>query len=337
MSVIIVLYEFGVLPFLLGLLWCRKKEQMGFCSLYVHGYVTMLSVFFIPAVILIRMRWLLSDLCKVWGIFSLFVPILCFLFIVTKEWIYADEFRYLAGNLKYAFSHLRGMLCVCLGVILFSIAWVMPDQSDHVPEIVGVSLKTNSMYVYQPYNMLPYADNSEKAWSPIDMLYATVSSLSKMNATVMIHMYAAFFLLVLYAAIGWFLADCFFKNQVQKKSIFTMLWAIFATVSVWSRRALAFGILQNIWNGETFLVACILPLVFAATLVVGNSIKEKDKMIWIDAAFLIESILCAQLMYVKGAFLAIFVIFGVFAAIWIQKGLNYGRGVRKCKADMGKL
>ncbi len=326
---LIVFYEFGVLPFLLGLLWRRKKHAMGFCSIYVHGYMTMFTLFFMLAVPMILLERSLTELAAVWAAVSAAAPVLLLALVLAQRGSYAQELRFLTGNFKMAVGRLRGMICLVALLVAFSVVWVVPSVEDDVPEIVGISVSTDTMYVYQPYTQIPYADNSEKVFSPIEMLYAAVAKLSGMNATVMIHMFVPSFLILLYVSVGWMASGYFFHSKLKERSLFAMLWMLTGTAAVCSVRALSIGILQNSWNGLTLLAECILPAAIIEGFAFHDKIMEQEKPKLPEILFLLVTLISAQLAAGKGAFLAAVVIVVCVGTAWIRKGYKNVSIIRK--------
>ncbi len=324
-----IFYEFGILPFLLGMLWCRKKQVMGFHSIYVHGYMTMFSIFYLLAVPYIVIGKSLSELVRAWTIVLVAVPVVWLVQICAHRQTYIGQLHYLICNIKIAMEKLRGMMCLLAVLIVFSTVWVIPSVEDDVPEIVGISIYTDTMYVYQPYTQILYADNLKKALSPIEMLYAASAKIANMDSTVMIHMCVPIFLIPLYGAVGWMVSEYFFKDRLRNRSLFEMLWMITGTAAVCSVRALSIGILMNSWNGLTLISECILPIALIEGFALYDGIVNRKKIDHQKFLFIVMIMIAAQLTVEKGMFLTLAIMAVCLGMALIRKGYKNVGVIRK--------
>jgi hypothetical protein len=323
MSFLVVLYEFGILPFLLGMLWCQKDKKMGFHSIYVHGYMTMFALFFVIAVPFIHQGRSLSELAGAWRVAAILAPVGMAAKILFNPKIFKSECMYLLGTYKEAKEYLWGMVCVMAILLVFSVTMVIPSAEDDVPEIVGISIATDTMYVYQPYSQIMYANNLEKARSPIEMLYAVGAVHSDMNSMVMIHLLLPIFLIVLYFAVGWRISGYFFPGRLFERKIFALFWAIFPSVACVSVRNISIGILQNSWNGTTLLTCCVLPLMMVESFSCIDIIMEKKRLNWYNFVWIIIIMISAQLLLDRGLYLSAIILAMCVVVKILEKGLRY--------------
>jgi hypothetical protein len=332
MSLLIVLYEFGILPFLLGMLWCQKEKKMGFHRIYVQGYMTMFALFWVIAVPLIHQGRSLSQLAAAWTVVSIAAPVLAAVKILVDTKMLRDErgkaavkeeLAYLAANFRFACRNMKGLLGLAAVLMAVSIFFIAPSAKDDTPEIAGVSVQSDTMYVYQPYTYIPYEDNSEGANSPLAMIYAVAARLSGMNPTTLIHWGVPVFLLLLYAAVGWFAAAVLFPAEWMQKRLFTDLWLVTGTVVAGANRALSVGIYQNIWNGVTLVAAVILPLAMAESVALLTEFSDSRKFRLRGILLLAATALAAQLAIKNGILLAALAFIMCACGALIREGIRY--------------
>jgi hypothetical protein len=332
MSLVIVLYEFGILPFLLGMLWCRKEKKMGSHRIYVQGYMTMFALFWVIAVPLIHQGRSLSQLAAAWAVVSVAVPVLVAVKILVGTKMLRDErgkaavkeeFAYLAENFRFVCRNMKGLIGLTVFLMAVSIFFIAPSAKDDTPEIAGVSVQSDTMYVYQPYTYIPYENNSEGANSPLVMIYAVAARLSGMNPTTLIHWGVPVFLLLLYAAVGWYAAAVLFPAGWTQKRLFTELWLVTGTVVVGANRALSVGIYRNIWNGVTLVVAVILPLAMAESVALLTEFSDSHKFRLYGILLLAATALAAQLAIKNGILLAALAFILCACGALIREGIRY--------------
>jgi hypothetical protein len=323
------------------MLWCRKEKKMGSHRIYVQGYMTMFALFWVIAVPFIHQGRSLSQLAAVWVVVSVAAPVLVAgKMLVGRKVLRGgcpktapqdergkaaanEELAYLSSNFRFACRNLKGLIGLTAVLMAVSIFFIAPSAKDDTPEIAGVSVQTDTLYVYQPYTHIPYGNYSEGENSPLAMIYAVVSRLSGMNPTTMIHWCVPFFLLLLYAAVGWFAAAVLFSEGWTQKRLFTELWLVTGTVVVGADRALSVGIYQNIWNGVTLVAAVILPLVMAESVALLTEFSDSRKFRLHGMLLLAVTALAAQLAIKNGILLAALAFILCACGALIREGIRY--------------
>lgn len=280
-----------------------KDRHIGFCKLYIYGYFTMFALFEVQAVFLVHRGSRLSSLGSLWGATLVGASIAAILYMLIRRRMFAREYKVSFEDMKNVSRRLRGMLCILALLGIFSVTMVIPSPEDATPEIVGISLNTNTMYLYQPYTQLPYADKTAVELAPAEMLYAVGGYWSGMDVRVMIHLILPCFLILLYYAAGWRVGEYLFPEQLRKQGMFTTLWGIFATIGLASVRNLCVGIFQNSWNGITLFGCCAMPLLLAEGMDFWDEVLAKKKLCPDQAARIICILIGSQLLYSKGALL----------------------------------
>lgn len=322
MSYAIVIYMFCIFPLLLGNLWVGKDRHTGFCKLYMYGYFTMLALFEVEAVFMVHRGSRLSSLGLLWGATMVGASLAAILYILIRRRLFFREYKMALADMKNVFGRLRAMLCILAFLGIFSVTMVSSSPEDATPEIVGISLNTNTMYLYQPYTQLPYADKTAVELAPTEMLYAVGAYLSGMDGRVLIHLIVPCFLILLYYAVGWRVGEYFFKEKLWEKGMFTTLWGVFATIGMASVRNLSVGMFQNSWNGITLFVCCAIPLIMAEAMDFWGEVFAKKKITLRQIACMGCIVLGAQLLYSRGVLLGTAVIVICVFSKLMEKRMN---------------
>lgn len=335
MSFLILLYEYGIFPVLLGSLWIGRGEKASFSKIYLRGYISMFTLFWLVAVPMIRMGRTLTELTDVWNILSVTAILAGLIYAFIKKGRIKRNFRDLKENRKASGSELGILLAVCVVATLLSMVIVLPSKEDDTTEIVAIAVDTDEMYRYAPYTKIPYDTVSEdKAASPIDMLYAVSVLNTGMKETVMIHIFLPLFLLPLFYAVSWRIGCYLFGSELQKCSMFVVMLIIFSSAACYTKGFLSVGALQNIWNSTTLLASCGLPAVLLQSFELLEAIEKQQRIPKKEVLLLIMMIITAELMLAKGALLAVLIIVSCVGIYIIRRGMRYGKCIDKHKGQL---
>ena len=330
MSFFILLYEYGIFPALLGVLWIGIGEKASFTKIYLRGYVTMLTLFWLVAVPMVRMGRSLTELTKLWNLISVAViPIVIVVAVIKKRKI-ARIVKDLWANAKFSKEKLGILMAVCVVATLFSMVIVLPSKEDDTAEHVAIAVDTDEMYRYAVYTKTPYTVIPEdKAASPIDMLYAVSVVNTGMSTASVLHVFLPLFLLPFFYAVSWQMGRYLFGSELQKCSMFVVMIIIFSSAACYTKGFLAVGALQNIWNATTLLASCGIPAVIIQSFELLDAAESHRKMRKKEIVFLLMLIVTAELMLAKGALLAVLIIASGAGIYIIRKGVRYGKCIDK--------
>ena len=99
-------------------------------------------------------------------------------------------------------------------IFMISVTFSMPSQKDDTPEIVNISIETDTMYQYQPYTQIPYDGiNRDKAVSPAEMLYAVTGMITGLDSLTIIHVAIPFFFIPFFMQYAGWLEDIFSETE----------------------------------------------------------------------------------------------------------------------------
>ena len=319
----------GIMPFLMGMMWTKKNEPIGFARTYVAGYVNIWTIFYIIAVPMIVMGKMLSELTGIWQMILIAVPVLWLLQFIIRRKAYINQLKQYAKNVDVIKRFLRFVIAFAAVFMIVSIGFIIPSVEDDVPETVAITLDTDAMYQQQPYTKLPYAEPELKIYAPIDMFYAVNADITDLEVPIFVHIVLPIFLLGFFYAVSWEVGGYFFKEKLEDRGLFSVFSMILYTVCMCTNRTASFGVFQNIWNGATMLCCCMLPLVAIWGLRLLDTVERKEKL---DLRMIIVGILTiisAQLMLTKGALLSVLSLMCCVGIYIVRKGWERFGATRK--------
>jgi len=277
------------------------------------GYLLMMAVFFLAAVPAIQWKWTLSKLAWIW---ILLVGIL----LLTMASVY-KAYRELPKQAVH-----KGVLVIMLASIICSIGFTRPYAQDATLEIVNTAVATDSMYQYNEYT--GYLDEHAidgHAFSPIEMLYASLIKLSGMESAVILYYVVPFILIIVFFAGLWRLGNVLLKDDRQVAGFVAFATVIFWMTTYLQDQSVITGIFLNSWNGLTWLSCFVMPVALANCLEFMNQAMEgnADRILY-KAVMAVVLVLAAQLTDSKGGFYVVLMLFLTVAVILVRKGYDYG-------------
>lgn len=318
----IIAYLFLLVPFHFGILWTSvfTKRHRTVSEVWTDGYLSMMAVFFIIAVLSIRKGNLLSELAMLWVYICAIVSVAASVFGWKRIREFVTEI--------IAFWKERGnrSLVFLAVLIVISILFTRPSVLDSTLEIVQTAVETNTMYVYDAYTGMETRDAlTGHAYAPIEMLYAVGGSLTKIEIPLFLYYFVPIsFISFFYMGI-WRVGNQLVKN---KKGCISFIWIV--TVIYWMTtylqdQSVVTGIFLNSWNGMTLLSCVIMPIAFGEFFkwieetAVGKIVYKTEKIV---VAILL--LLAGQLTDEKGGFYIGLMLIISIAVVIVRKGYDYG-------------
>lgn len=149
----------------------------------------------------------------------------------------------------------------------FAGAYQHTDDDDSrfvVLEVLAV--EQDVMYTYDPVDSgLSYWDMGEvkkDMTSPWTMFVAYISKISDVAPAILSHKYLPLFLIPMCYAVYALMGMFFFKNDLEKTSIFLILAAALHMYGYSSTHTVSAVMLLRIWQGKALVGALLLPFVF---------------------------------------------------------------------------
>ncbi len=188
----------------------------------------------------------------------------------------------------------REAVLILLGVmtILVAVIYFRPNATDATPEYIYGMLRTNQLYVMNPYQLEPVQPLLVNH-SPLAVLYAVGVSATGIDATVFVQRVLPVFILPGVYGIYRLVAQMVFEDAKQQKTMLLFVYLLLV-LEIFTPHGLAMGLLENPWNGQTVLVMVVIPAVFAL------GIAWIRRMQWQLAPLAMALVLAGQLSYAKG-------------------------------------
>lgn len=330
----ITAYMFLVVPFLFGILEAgifRKKEK-SVSEIFVNGYLFMLAVFWLVAVVAIQNEVALSAFTKIYFRVTLAlsgVGLVCGNASLKRCIIEIKDFWTKRNRAREAFLGSKWLLLmVCLVSGIISIGFTKPDSADETAEIVATAVQMDSMYGHDAYTgyLTGYVE-VEKAFSPIEMLYAAGAAYADIEAGVFVYYLLPIALLIFFFLSMWRIGSVLFEKEEQRIQFELIIVGIYWMTTLMPKSSLVTGVFLNIFHGLTLLSCVVLPLVWCYIL---ECLKEAQNGIRgiqckLEKNFTaIVLVAAGQLTYERGAFYIVCMFVLGAAVILVKGGYDYG-------------
>ena len=329
LQVAAVFSMYAVFPVLLGLLWNRilKIENETCVEIYSDGYFLMFAMFFALAFPAIKVGTSLTGIAKVWLALMVVISLAAVLLCGRKGMVWLKKMVCFWKNSDATVKMVAGCF---VALVVVSILFVQPHVGDYTVSIVDMAVATDTMYGYHPYTGFAYpVIPTANVVSPIEMLYAVTANLTGMQPALLIQFVLPVFLQIWFLTVYCRIGNLLFEDE-KKISIFIVLALVLHTVPLYiQNQALAAGIFQNPWNGQTLLGCCVLPMIFGTCYAIAQKAecdwKPKFAEILREMIIIAVLIFSAQLVYVKGIYYSVIQLVIMIAVILLRKGYRrYG-------------
>lgn len=322
-QITIVAYLFFAVPVLLGVLEAAifQKEEKGISEIITNGYLIMLAMFWIIATIFIWQGRQLSVLTKGWCVVTT-VSSLVGLIVGWKKLksILIECKEFWQGRQYF-------LLLVTVLSLLVSIGFTRPATEDITALIVDTSVKTDSMYLVNPYSGYETGMVEESyATSPLEMLYAIGVQITGADTQMIIYYVLPVILLIFFFLTIWRVSGSLVEQEEQRVWFEVVAIILYWMTAFDKERALVTGIFLNCWNGLTILSCIILPLAFSLMVKWMQQAEHGIKNIpakFEKSVLTIMLILAAQLINNKGGFYILLMLFLTIAVIIVKGGYTY--------------
>lgn len=330
-GILLTAYFFLMVPFFAGILIDAitgdKKKSMTVA--YINGFVAMLAAFWCVAVLFLYRGCTLKKLSLVWLLATIAI---CGISVITNRTKIAEYFKNTNQEKKTKIT--RAAMLVSVVLVLISVLFIEP-QKEQTVETVATSVATNTTYVYQPYTGEQYPmTQTEKIFSPYEMLYAVIALVSGLHPAFLIKMVLPLFIIPFFMGCYWELSCFLFEHEKKKVFFFLLTEAIYFVPVYTAIDAPVTGIFRSCWNGSVLLNSCILPYSFLLVLQAfeGSFGDKKKDRAGMDKhpcvrffGLTILTCIAAQLLDYNGWLYMILVILLTVFALIVRKGYQHVR------------
>lgn len=330
-AALITTYLYVLIPLLIGAaitIFIKQKINISFA--YVLGYMVFLSVFEITILVeakrsvtylqFVKIYWIASNVITALSLATLIIYI--FKKRITNKKTLSLEHSFIHGYENYS------IIVLTISLIVLSVIFLVPHSQDQTPELARSSLASNAFFSINPTTGKPFQNSSDYP-GYLFLLFASGSTLTGIDVTVLIHLVIPVFFIPLFVCCYIIIANNLFpgKTHDRDRFHFVCLVILFYLLMLPLETHLAFVPYRNIWNGITLATSCLLPLFVSVCLAfirnIGNRISEKEDELTITETivYLVCIALSLQLCLPYGYILcALFILSS--AVILIMKPLS---------------
>lgn len=325
-----IFYFFVAIPLVCGIAWQKMKKikNKKMSDIYIYGYMVYFAVYFLYARIYIAFGHSFEKMAKGWLVTGTILFIAALLYVLPEiPHVLRENF----ALLKQCKGTAIGAMIFYVVVVIVSVLFVIPSPEDATPEILMTTISTDTVYENDPYTGICYPERiEENAVAPIEMLYATVCRYTGLTPVKFVHgVLPVPFFFLFYFIYNKMAKNLFGKNEGEKDLFFVIVIVCYLS-SLYTKRAGAFGVFQNIWMPLTLLLQVWMPFVFCTCVSLMSCLMKKDK-IELDVqlkdyigTFVMLFLSCSLVHYI-GGFLVCFLLFMSLLIVFVRK--EY----RKCR------
>ena len=254
---------FTLLPMLIGMAYNKiaaalypQDVDQGMLVAYIRGYTVLLAAFWCYWIVVRKVfaADLLGRPVLLWGA-ALAVAAVVSIVILNKTIMsIIASIRESAEAVKCMSRQILtekcAVLAVCVILTILSVACIVPSSHDITLELGYEALHTNGLSVDKT--------------SVIELFYLFPAMLLHAGYTQEVHFIIPLALLPLFYCIYIWIAQMLFHGEKEDQKMFLLFTAIFyvcmSFAGTYTDMDMGFNPLQNIWNGLTLAMTCLLPL-----------------------------------------------------------------------------
>ncbi len=282
--ILFLLFILIIMPAIVGLTLIKKEEGEGLSSLlfsWIYGSVIYQALFLVIAVpvilkkanyIMLVRSYMIAGAC-------LFV-IALFLFVFYRKYKLPDMTFFKGMEKPEKIMYMVVIILISLQVIL-SIVLASPDGDDayYTAEAVYETV-AGKMYIAIPYTgkALENVNDMSHLLAPFPSWLACLSSITGINATVLIQtIISPFFILMTYS-IYYLLSRLLFGNSHRKRALFMLFVQLLVIFGDYSNYTAENFLLLRSRQGKAYLANIIIPFAFLMVFMICKKLEEEQKV-----------------------------------------------------------
>lgn len=268
LQIAIIAYCFVIYPVCLGML-CSKSEKKvnSLTTNYLYGYIAGIALFFVEMWIALSVKRdiRLMNMAVIWLVTTGVVSVLSI----------GLNMKSIAASLKI---HPAMILFGVLSIAAVCVA--VPIMGDDTAVTAMISVKTDTIYQYNPYTEMEYVN----AYGIFDMsimavMYGVISLIVRVSPVVLVKTIVPVFTI--------FAAFCLYEWAYEvffdwKEKIFGWYMAVVALIMlmqlVLSKTCIENGLLLNAWNTNTIFFMIVVPFILCK-IIAGFSDRKHIVML----------------------------------------------------------
>lgn len=338
LSILLFILELIIIPYLLGVVIVRKKD---FCLRLLIGFSSYMALFFILYFIGIGCSMRLHELMTIFmtAVGSVIIAFFLCRFFVSKKngetfsivsELKSDDYSSFKKIFMSSGRFVKIITIAAISLVLFQafrMIFVSPyiDGDDTTYATLVQSMASlDSIYnigkskngIFQIYQL----DKRYQVSSYYPFL-AGMAVFCRVHSLVFLKTFIPVLYILMSYSVAWLFAKLFFKEKLEKKSIFILILAVINEFSFGSYYSFGRRLLMWTWNSKSICFTIILPLLLYLTVEYYDAYQNADNEITFSSCFfyiLVVNTACASITLmgtILGA-ISLFILAIVFA---IQK------------------
>lgn len=293
-----------IIPYFTGILYCRwiKLENKSIMENWLYGELCICSLFYVLAIPMILAHVKFHILESVWFVLGTIISMICI--IMCRREISRSIKKTL--HIWYSFKKYQ-MIMLLAFVILIVVAdvFLVPISGSQIIPTARETIKTDLMYVVNPYTKVQYSILPVKlAYAPIAMYYAAIAKISGVDVTVIIVTIMPLVLLAASGKVYCILAKELYIENRKKQCIFLGIVLAIYTILAFTEYKDWMNAFRNIWQGESILFNIVMPGMLALLI---RRMRTKMKR-YHEISALILILFTVSLLYYYGVFYIVFML-----------------------------
>lgn len=296
---------FTVIPVLLGMIYNKitSIDEASITDTYLTGYVMFFAFFWVLsiAIIIHYNEIYLDHFVNIWKKITVVLIIAALAFLNTSI---ISQIKGIINQIKSFVNEKNtydmAMMLLYVFLIGISIMYIEPSWQDYSVE---------KALIVNDDNLLKYSSESFSTFP--ELLFIVGINLFGLGITQGMHLIIPLALLPFFFFVYRKIGKTLFSDSEENRNLFIISTMLFYFVMTFADVYIGITPLQNIWNGTTLTVSCLLPLFFGYTLdfieYARSDTKESTNII--TYALLMLMVLVASQMFMPMGAVMCFIIF----------------------------
>ena len=248
-----------------------ENERISLLECYSFGYLVYLALFWLLCRSRVYDQAVITDLMSFWircvkitvvvafVVFVLGLMIRIIFRIRKRSSVHRIENPQRSEGIPARGLRLAVIL-VALSTIILAVFFLLPHYRDTTAATVRLALQKETIASRDPYTTYETGDWIWRNFFPL--FYATGISRTELDAAFVIQYLLPVALLPVFYGIYSWIARYLFAQDSRKRFGFLLVIEVFYLCMTLKTVYVGLAVFQNIWNPETMLVSCVLPLQF---------------------------------------------------------------------------
>ena len=261
----------AIVPFIIGngMTYWMQIQNIGMG--YVYGWIVILAAYEIIAVPAVFAKSSLTNLSVIYSAVLGCMAVVALVYLIKSRFVKKIKGSWMQK--KYKINLYLIVAFILLGVQFTVAIFGMHTDADDAYYVgtATTSVTTDTLYVYEPDNGLPYTYwPTRYIFSSLMILWAYISRITSIHPLAIAHTMVPVIFIGMFYVIGWNIGKLLLKSE-EHRALFFLFLNVF---NVWGFTSV------YIWQGKAMLPNFIFPILIYLFLYMIKKKKEDDKRIW---------------------------------------------------------